>query len=100
LVIPHGYHPDLFKDKSKIDLSVKRSFKFLNVSIGHYRKNIGLLVDAYYSAFTKDDDVSLVESLVAIDLLELLLPLVSPKPIQLAGSFLLLSENAVLGEFL
>lgn len=60
IVIPHGYHPHLFEDKSRVNLINDRTFRFLNVSIPHYRKNIGLLVDAYYSAFTSDDDVCLV----------------------------------------
>ena len=61
IVIPHGINPEDFEDKSKADdLKTKKSFKFLNVSIPHYRKNIGLLVDAYYSEFTDNDDVCLV----------------------------------------
>ena len=61
IVVPHGINPQDFKNKAKVDnLKTKRKFKFLNVSIPHYRKNIDLLVDAYYSAFTDDDDVCLL----------------------------------------
>lgn len=38
----------------------KKKFKLLNVSIPHYRKNIGLLVDAYYEEFSDSDDICLV----------------------------------------
>jgi glycosyltransferase involved in cell wall biosynthesis len=61
IVVPHGINLDDFKDKSKVNnLKTKKKFKFLNVSIPHYRKNISLLVDAYYSAFTSNDDVCLL----------------------------------------
>jgi glycosyltransferase involved in cell wall biosynthesis len=60
IVVPHGYNPRDFENKSEIELINDRTFRFLNVSIGHYRKNIGLLVDAYYSAFSSEDDVCLV----------------------------------------
>lgn len=61
IVIPHGINPEAFNDDSKVDdLKTKKSFKFLNVSIPHYRKNIGLLVDAYYSEFSDSDDVCLI----------------------------------------
>jgi len=61
IVVPHGINPKDFRDKSKVNnFKTKKKFKFLNVSIPHYRKNINLLVDAYYSAFTDRDDVCLV----------------------------------------
>jgi glycosyltransferase involved in cell wall biosynthesis len=61
IVIPHGINLEDFKDKSKVNnLKTKKKFKFLNVSIPHYRKNINTLIDAYYSAFTDDDDVCLL----------------------------------------
>lgn len=60
IVVPHGINPPDFVDKSKIKLINDKKFRFLNVSINHYRKNIGLLVDAYYSAFNSKDDVCLV----------------------------------------
>lgn len=61
VVIPHGIDLNDFKDKnSKVTLNSKKSFKFLNISIPHYRKNVGLLVEAYYSSFTESDDVVLV----------------------------------------
>ena len=61
IVIPHGVNLESFKDKSKVNnLKTTKKFKFLNVSIPHYRKNIDILVDAYYSAFSDNDDVCLV----------------------------------------
>lgn len=60
IVIPHGINKSDFNDKRRIKLGTEKSFKFLNVSIPHYRKNIGLLLDAYYSAFTDKDDVCLI----------------------------------------
>jgi len=58
-VVPLGINPDLKNTKTSIKLSNKK-FKFLNISIPHYRKNMDLLIEAYYSTFKKDDDVSLV----------------------------------------
>jgi glycosyltransferase involved in cell wall biosynthesis len=60
IVVPHGINIEEYNDKSKVKLFNNKSFRFLNVSIAHYRKNIDLLVDAYYSAFSEDDDVCLV----------------------------------------
>jgi glycosyltransferase involved in cell wall biosynthesis len=61
IVVPHGISLEDFEDKSKVkNLKTKKSFKFLNVSIPHYRKNINTLVDAYYSEFTDRDDVCLL----------------------------------------
>mgnify|MGYP001187231713 CR=1 FL=1 len=60
IVIPHGINKDLFKNKKTFNLKNNKSFRFLNVSIPHYRKNIPLLVDCYYEAFSSLDDVCLV----------------------------------------
>ena len=61
IVIPHGIHPNIFKNKNKVtNIKSKKKFKFLNVSIPHYRKNISTLVDAYYSEFSFDEDVVLI----------------------------------------
>jgi len=61
IVIPHGINLSDFDDKTKVkNLKTRKKFKFLNVSIPHYRKNIDILVDAYYSAFTDKDDVCLL----------------------------------------
>ena len=61
IVIPHGVNRDLFsKQTPGSSLKTNKSFKFLNISIPHYRKNIFTLVDSYYSAFTDKDDVCLV----------------------------------------
>jgi len=60
VVIPHGIFPEDFLNKEKLDLRNEAKFRFLNVSIAHYRKNIPLLVEAYYDAFTHKDDVCLV----------------------------------------
>jgi O-antigen biosynthesis alpha-1,2-mannosyltransferase len=60
VVVPHGIHMEDFNNKDKLKLRNKNTFRFLNVSIAHYRKNIPLLVQAYYDAFTSKDDVCLV----------------------------------------
>ena len=60
IVVPHGIFKSDFKDKRKVIFGTKKSFKFLNVSIPHYRKNIDILLDTYYSAFSSKDDVCLV----------------------------------------
>ena len=59
-VIPHGINLDEFKNKNEFPLRNDKTFKFLNVSIPHYRKNINVVVEAYYSAFSAEDDVCLV----------------------------------------
>ncbi len=60
IVVPHGINLREFENPGKVQLINDKKFRFLNVSINHYRKNIGLLVDAYYHAFTGKDDVCLV----------------------------------------
>jgi len=60
VVIPHGINPEDYLIEDKLELHSSRSFKFLNISIPHYRKNIDVLLDAYYSAFSNEDDVVLV----------------------------------------
>lgn len=59
-VVPLGVDWDHFKDAEPLKISGLNSFKFLNVSIPHFRKNINLVVTAYYDAFSSNDDVSLV----------------------------------------
>lgn len=61
VVIPHGIWPEEFVRKDQVkNLKTNKKFKFLNVSIPHYRKNIELLLDAYYSEFSFDEDVCLI----------------------------------------
>lgn len=60
IVVPHGIHPKDFEDKRLLVLGNQKTFRFLNVSIPHYRKNINVLLEAYYTAFDEDDDVCLV----------------------------------------
>ena len=61
IVVPLGINPDDFLDKSICnDIKTKKTFKFLNVSIPHYRKNLELLIDAYYSEFSSKDEVCLI----------------------------------------
>ena len=60
IVVPHGINLSDFDNKRRYPLKTNKSFKFLNVSIPHYRKNIGLLLKAYYTAFSAKDDVCLV----------------------------------------
>jgi glycosyltransferase involved in cell wall biosynthesis len=60
IVVPHGINLTEYENKSKYKLINKNTFRFLNISIPHYRKNIDILLEAYYSAFTSNDDVCLV----------------------------------------
>ena len=60
IVVPHGVNLSDFDNKAAFKFSTKKSFKFLNVSIPHYRKNIDLLVNSYYDAFSDEDDVCLI----------------------------------------
>jgi len=66
-VIPHGIDKNLFESKKEFNLNSNRKFKFLNISIPHYRKNIPMLIDCYYEAFDSNDDVCLV---IKTDVLE------------------------------
>lgn len=60
VVVPHGICPEDFKNNAKETLVNDKPFRFLNVSIPHYRKNIPLLIEAYYDAFYGNQDVCLV----------------------------------------
>lgn len=60
IVIPHGINPTDFSGQEVFKLQTTKSFKFLNISIPHRRKNLDLLIDAYYSTFSNQDDVCLV----------------------------------------
>ncbi len=60
VVVPHGINLDDFSTEETFKLKTDRKFKFLNISIPHYRKNIDLLIDAYYTTFSDKDDVCLV----------------------------------------
>jgi len=61
IVIPHGIDLAEFENKSTAtNISSAKKFRFLNVSIPHYRKNIATLVDAYYSEFSFHEDVVLI----------------------------------------
>jgi glycosyltransferase involved in cell wall biosynthesis len=63
IVVPHGIHPISQEDFDKIPvygLKSTKSFKMLNVSIPHKRKNLDLLIDAYYRTFSGQDDIVLV----------------------------------------
>lgn len=60
ITIPHGIDPSIYNNKNYFLLKNNKKFKFLNISIPHYRKNINLVLEAYYSAFKEHDDVCLV----------------------------------------
>lgn len=60
IVVPHGIHPEEFKLTHKQKLINDKPFRFLNVSIPHYRKNLDLMIEAYYDAFYGNKDVCLV----------------------------------------
>jgi len=59
-VVPHGVSSDFVNTSTKYSLRTSKSFKFLNVSIPHYRKNIDMVIRAYYELFSEKDDVCLV----------------------------------------
>ena len=60
-VVPHGIFLDDYKNKKKLNYFENiNKFKFLNVSIPHYRKNIPTLIEAFYDAFSSKDDVLLI----------------------------------------
>jgi glycosyltransferase involved in cell wall biosynthesis len=67
-VLPHGVHIENFTDKTKYPLKTKKSIKFLMV-VGqpHLRKNISNSIEAFYKAFTNEDDVCLVAKIVIKD---------------------------------
>lgn len=63
VVVPLGIDPitkERWESVEPYKLKTEKKFKFLNVSIPHYRKNIDLLVDAYYRTFSGKDDVCLI----------------------------------------
>lgn len=60
ITVPLGVDWEHFGSSSPMDIPGLNSFKFLNISIPHYRKNIDIVLDSYYSAFTTNDDVSLL----------------------------------------
>ena len=61
IVVPHGVKSHMFSgERIRGDLKNNKKFRFLNISIPHFRKNISSLVDAYYSSFSDRDDVCLV----------------------------------------
>ena len=60
-VVPHGVDTSVFNpDIPPIKLNTKKKYKFVSVVAPHYRKNIEAMLEAYCSAFNKDDDVCLV----------------------------------------
>lgn len=60
-IVPAGFNPLQFHPKVKpTKLKTKKKFKFLFVGGTIWRKGIDILLDAYTTAFTKDDDVCLV----------------------------------------
>jgi len=60
ITVPHGINLDILKCNKVFPLKNNKKFKFLNVSIPHFRKNMNLVLDAYYSLFKESDDVCLV----------------------------------------
>lgn len=60
IVVPHGINLSDFNSDKKLKLINDKPFRFLNISIAHYRKNINLVLDAYYQAFIGNHDVCLV----------------------------------------
>ena len=60
ITIPLGVDWKKYSSAQPMDIPGLNNFVFLNISIPHYRKNIDLLLDSYYSAFSSKDDVSLI----------------------------------------
>lgn len=60
IVVPHGIHPEEYLIKDKQKLINDKKFRFLNVSIPHYRKNLDTLIEAYYNSFAGNEEVCLV----------------------------------------
>lgn len=61
LVIPNGVDPRTFTPEgSPFQLKTKKQFKFLYIGGEIYRKGIDLLIKAYDSVFSADDDVALI----------------------------------------
>ena len=59
-VVPLGIDYEHFASSTKLDSFDDGKFNFLNISIPHYRKNIDVLIEAYYKAFQGKDDVRLI----------------------------------------
>lgn len=55
-----GYNEEQFLKHDHYKIDTKKNFKFLNVSINHYRKNIDKLIRSYYQEFSDKDDVTLI----------------------------------------
>lgn len=61
VVLPLGIDFEtLNKPLDNYELKTKKRFKLLNISIPHARKNIPLLMEAYFNEFSADDDICLV----------------------------------------
>jgi len=57
-VIPYGIRPDLFQPEEQEDIG--ELFKFLCIAMPHKRKALDILLEAYSSEFSADDNVCLV----------------------------------------
>ena len=60
ITLPLGVDWDNYSNSKAMDIPGLNSFKFLNISIPHFRKNIDVVLDAYYKTFSSKDDVSLI----------------------------------------
>lgn len=59
-MISLGYNEEQFLKNDIYSLGTNKGFKFLNISINHYRKNIDKLIKSYYQEFSDKDDVTLI----------------------------------------
>jgi glycosyltransferase involved in cell wall biosynthesis len=60
-IVPHGIDFKQFENKKKFPLKTKKGTKILvNIGQAHHRKNLDGMFNAYFKAFTKNDDVCLV----------------------------------------
>jgi glycosyltransferase involved in cell wall biosynthesis len=60
ITVPLGVDWENFESSDKMNITNEDSFKFLNISIPHFRKNIDLVLRAYYNEFSSEDNVSLI----------------------------------------
>jgi len=55
-----GYNQEQFSKPENYKIATAKNFKFLNISINHFRKNIDKLIRSYYQEFSDADDVTLI----------------------------------------
>ena len=59
-VVLNSIDDGILGNKEEYPLDTKKSFKFLHISTAKPRKGVDILLEAYYSEFSGDDDVTLI----------------------------------------